>query len=159
MKLKPNAAQAGSTAPKNDKAPGAANARGPENNTSKCLNFNQHSEQVQGKRYTFALVADLTLYTAKQLRELFPNGRALMALNLAEAMGQQYVIAAGHLMINNADALAMTLASDTDVETLTAAVLAAHSQMADISEVTVWSVLLSNDMRCTVSQALEATQS
>jgi len=159
MKLKPNAAKAGTTAPTNDKAPSAANARGPENNTSKCLNFNQYSEQVQGKRYTFALVADLTLYPAKELRGLLPNRRALMALGLAEAMHCRYFIAAGQLMASNAEVLAMTLASDANVENLTASVLAAHSRMSEISDTTAWTLLLSNETHDVVAQALEATQS
>ncbi len=154
-----NATQAGTHAPINDKAPDAANARGPKNNTSKCLNFNQHAEQVQGKRYTFAIVADLTLYAAKELRELLPNRRALMALDLAQAMCCRYLIAAGQLMASNAEVFAMTLASDADIETLTASVLAAHSQMSEISDTTTWTLLLSNEVRDVVAQALEATQS
>lgn len=159
MKLKPNAAQAGAHAPANEKAPGVAIARGPENTTSKCSDFKQQVEQAQGKRFTVALVADLKLHPAKQLRELSPNRRALMALDLAEAMGYQYVIAAGQLMASNADAFAMTLASDADVGTLTRSVLAAHLRMAEFSDATAWTVMLSNEMRGVVSQALEAAQS
>ena len=159
MKLKPNAAQVGTTAPTNDKAPSAANARGPKKTTSKCSNFNQYAEQTQGKRLTSALVADLTLHPAKQLRELYPNSSVLMALKLAEAMGYRYFIAAGKLMATNGDALAMTLASNTDVENLTASVLAAHSRMSEISGSTTWTLLLSNEIRDVVAQALEATQS
>ena len=154
-----NATQAGAHAPTNEKAPVAANARGPKNNTSKCLNFNQHAEQVQGKRLTSALVADLTLHPANQLRELYPNRSVLMALKLAEAMGYRYFIAAGKLMATNGDAFAMTLASDADVENLTASVQAAHSRMSEISDTTAWTLLLSNEIRDVVAQALEATQS
>ena len=159
MKLKPNAAQAGTNAPKNEKAPSAANARGPKNNTSKSLNFNQHAEQLQGKRLTSALVADLTLHPANQLRELYPNRSVLVALKLAEAMGYRYFIAAGQLIASNAEVFVLTLASDANVENLTASVLDAHSRMSEISDTTAWTLLLSNEIRDVVAQALEATQS
>lgn len=159
MKLKPNTAQVSTLASTDDKAPGAVNARGPRNITPDRPNFKQQEDQAQGKRYTFALVADLKLYPAKKLRELLPNRRALVALDLAEALCYRYLIAAGQLMASNADVFAMTLASDADVETLTTSVLAAHSRMSEISDTTAWTILLSNDMRSTISQRLEARKS
>lgn len=159
MKLKPNAAQAGECTPANEKAPGVAVARGPEKTTSKPLNFKEVVARAQDKRSTVAFVADLTLHPAQQLRELFPNTRAHMALGLAEAMGHQYVIAAGNLMTSTADALAMTLGPDADADTVTVSVLAANARMREFSDVTAWSVMLGQDMRGAVSQALEATQS
>ncbi len=159
MKLKPNAVQAGAHAPVNEKAPGVDIARGLQKTTTKCSDFKQQAEQAQGRRITLAVVADLTLYPAKQLRKLFANRQALMALDLAAATGYQYIIIAGQLLAGNAGALAMTLAGDTDVGTLTASVLTAHSRMSEISEITAWSVMLSSEMHGAVSQALEATQS
>jgi hypothetical protein len=159
MKTKPNAAQAGAPIPANEKAPSTQTARGPEKFTSKRVDFREVVIQTQGKRSTVAFVADLTLNDAKRLRDVFPNSRARMALSLAEAMGHQYVVAAGHLMRCDADAFVMTLSPDTEADVLRASVLAAHSKMAALSDVTAWSILLGGEMRDVVSQALEAARS
>lgn len=159
MKQKSNAAPAGERTPANEKAPGVAVARGHKRTTSKPLNFRDVVTRAQGKQATVAFVADLSLHPAQQLSELFPNTRARMALDLAQAVGHQYVIAAGNLMTSTADALAMTLGPDVDADTLTVSVLAANARMRDISDVTAWSVMLGQEMRGAVSQALEATQS
>jgi len=159
MKPTKNAEQAGANAPANDKAPDAANARGPKNTTNYLSDFRRAVTQVQGKRVSNALVVDLDLHPAKQMRELFPNAGLKQALYTAEAVGSRFIVAGGSLMQSNTGALSVLLARGCEVGALESAALAINAELSALSDATAWAFLVCADLRVAISNALEATQS
>lgn len=163
MKLKPNAAQAGTNAPKNEKAPSAANAQGQNDTKLNCSDF-QHTTwrsqidllQAAGMtRISVGLVVDLRTYPLSHVRTLIQNTGALKQLTVADSLGFRYAVVAGPLSKKDGGTYSAILNENGIADTLPKVVKAACIRLIEIGDqATVWDFMVDDVLLAPLKSAI-----
>lgn len=162
-----NAAQAGANAPKNEKAPSAANAQGQDDTKLNCSDLRHTTwrsqiDLLQAAGMTsisVGLVVDLRTYPLSHVRTLIQNTGALKQLSVADALGFRYAVVAGPLSKKDGGIYSAILHENGIADALPKVVKAACFRLIEIGDqATVWDFMVDDVLRDLLKSSIRGAE-